>query len=442
MRWLSGETGRAYRLPSEAEWEYVARAGTTTRFWWGDSLGSNRANCDRCGSAWDDRQTAPVGSFAANAFGLHDVHGNVWERVQDCRNDDYVGAPRDGSAWEAGNCDWRGVRGGGWKSIPLSMRAANRAWVRPPSSRAFDAETGFRVVRSLGAPVRHTLALFRPAGQTQQGFARIINRSGHAGTVQIWGTDDAGKRRGPVRLSLDALATRQFNSGDLERGNAAKGLSGGLGNGTGDWRLELESALDLEPSAYIRTPDGFLTAMHAVARSAEVGGETVHQVPIFNPGSNRHQVSWLRVANLGDSSTRVTIRGRDDAGRSAPSGEVRLTLPAHGARRISAQAARIGRGGLERAPWRGHGQVAACRQRGRAHRGGEPAAEPHRAPVESLDHPGRGAALDRRRQRHDSRGGRRCGGGKRVGAHRLGRRRGLLPHPGRADGHPGGMDER
>ena len=115
VRWLSGETGRAYRLPSEAEWEYVARAGTTTDFWWGDSLGSNRANCDRCGSAWDDRQTAPVGSFSPNAFGLHDVHGNVWERVQDCRKDDYVGAPRDGSAWEAGNCDWRGVRGGGWE---------------------------------------------------------------------------------------------------------------------------------------------------------------------------------------------------------------------------------------------------------------------------------------------------------------------------------------
>ena len=346
VRWLSRETGRAYRLPSEAEWEYAARAGTTTRYWWGDTFGSNRANCDRCGSAWDDRQTAPVGSFSPNAFGLHDVHGNVWERVQDCRNDDYVGAPSDGSAWEAGDCGGRGVRGGGWKSVPLVMRTANRGWVSPPDSRLIDAETGFRVVRSLGAPARHTLALFWPAGQTQQGFARVINRSGRSGAVRIRGTDDMGNRRGPVSLWLEAEATRHFNSEDLERGNTEKGLSGGLGEGQGDWRLELESDLDLEPSAYIRTPDGFLTAMHAVARSAEVGGETVHHVPVFNPGSNRHQVSWLRVANLGDTSARVTIRGRDDAGRAAPSGEVRLTLPAHGARRLSAQALESGVAGL------------------------------------------------------------------------------------------------
>ena len=346
VRWLSGETGHSYRLPSEAEWEYVARADTTTRYWWGDSFGSNRANCDRCGSAWDGRQTAPVGSFSPNAFGLHDVHGNVWERVQDCRNYDYIGAPSDGSAWEAGNCDARGARGGGWKSVPRVMRAANRAWVWPPSSRVFDAETGFRVARSLTAATRHTLALFRPAGQTQQGFARIINRSNRAGTVRIWGTDDAGNRRGPASLRLEALATRHFNSDDLEGGNAEKGLLGGLGNGQGDWRLELESKLDIEPSAYIRTPDGFLTAMHAVARRAEVGGEKVHQVPIFNPGSNRHQVSWLRVANLDDTSTRVTIRGQDDAGRAAPLGEVGLTLAAHGARRLSAQQLELGAAGL------------------------------------------------------------------------------------------------
>ena len=346
VRWLSGETGRAYRLPSEAEWEYTARAGTTTLFWWGDDLGHNHANCDRCGSPWDARQTAPVGSFAANAFGLHDVHGNVWERVQDCRTGNYVGAPSDGSAWESGSCNARGVRGGGWRTIPLNMRAANRGWVRPPSSRELDAETGFRVARALAEPARHTLALFRPAGQTQQGFARIVNRSNRAGTVRITGTDDSGDRRGPISLRLEAGATRHFNSDDLEGGSAAKGLSGSLGDGEGDWRLELVTDLDIEPSAYIRTPDGFLTAMHAVARSAEVGGETVHPVPIFNPGSNRNQVSWLRVANLGDSSVRVTIRGRDDEGQAAHSGEVGLTLPAHGSRRISAQQLESGAAGL------------------------------------------------------------------------------------------------
>ena len=352
VRWLSSETGHAYRLPSEAEWEYVARAGTTTRYWWGDAIGRNRANCDGCGSRWDTRQSAPVGSFAVNGFGLYDVHGNAYEWVQDCRSvpsNNYVGAPSDGSAHEWQGCTHRALRGGSWQSgtLPRYLRSANRAQNRA-DLRSFlgAASAGFRVLRSLGASRRHTLALFRPAGQSQQGFARIINRSNRAGTVRIWGTDDAGNRRGPITLSLGAEATRHFNSEDLEGGNVAKGLSGRLGNGVGDWRLELESALDLEPSAYIRTPDGFLTAMHAVARRAEVGGETVHQVPIFNPGSNRHQVSWLRVANLGDASTRVTIRAQDDAGRAAPLGEVSLTLPAHGAKRLSAQALESGAAGL------------------------------------------------------------------------------------------------
>ena len=396
VRWLSGETGRSYRLPSEAEWEYVAHAGTGTRYWWGNAFGDNRANCDRCGSPWDDRQTAPVGSFSPNAFGLHDVHGNVWERVQDCRNDSYVGAPSDGSAWEAGNCNARGVRGAGWKSIPLVMRAANRAWVWPSSSRVFDAETGFRVARSLAAPTRHALAVFRPAGQTQQGFARIINRSNRSGTVRIWGTDDAGNRRGPVSLRLDAEATRHFNSEDLEAGNAAKGLSGRLGNGQGDWRLELVSELDLEPSAYIRTPDGFLTAMHAVARSAEVGGETVHQVPVFNPGNNPNQVSWLRVANLADSSTRVTIRGRDDAGRASPSGEVRLTLPAHGARRLSAQALEAGAAGLSGRLGEGAGKWRLSVSADGPVEVVSLLASPTGHLSESLDHPGRRALFVRR----------------------------------------------
>ena len=124
--WLSSETGEAYRLLSEAEWEYVARAGTRTRYWWGDEIGRNRANCAGCGSRWDGGQTAPVGSFSANGFGLHDVHGNVWERVEDCWNVSYRGAPSDGSAWESGNCSRRVVRGGSWVDDPRSLRSANR----------------------------------------------------------------------------------------------------------------------------------------------------------------------------------------------------------------------------------------------------------------------------------------------------------------------------
>ena len=112
--WLSEQTGKRYRLPSEAEWEYAARAGTTTAYWWGNEIGQNRANCDGCGSQWDNKQTAPVGSFKPNAFGLYDTAGNVWEWVQDCWNENYAGAPTDGSAWEEGDCSQRVLRGGAW----------------------------------------------------------------------------------------------------------------------------------------------------------------------------------------------------------------------------------------------------------------------------------------------------------------------------------------
>ena len=96
--WLSSQTGDRYRLPSEAEWEYAARAGTETVYSWGNDIGDNRANCDGCPSQWDEFKTAPVGSFAANAWGVHDMHGNVWEWVRDCWNRGYEGAPADGTA--------------------------------------------------------------------------------------------------------------------------------------------------------------------------------------------------------------------------------------------------------------------------------------------------------------------------------------------------------
>ena len=145
-RWLSGKTGKEYRLLSESEWEYAARAGTTTRYYWGNAIGRNRANCNGCGSRWDNEQTAPVGSFAANGFGLHDMHGNVWEWVEDCWNDDYAGAPSDGSAWESGNCARRVLRGGSWSGDPRYLRAANRG----RSDTGFrSGSLGFRVARTL-----------------------------------------------------------------------------------------------------------------------------------------------------------------------------------------------------------------------------------------------------------------------------------------------------
>ena len=144
--WLSAQTGESYRLLSEAEWEYVARAGSAAKYGWGNSIESNRANCYGCGSRWDYEQTAPVGSFEPNAFGVHDVHGNVYEWVEDCWNGSYEGAPADGSAWLSGDCERRVVRGGAWDDFPDDLRIALRVSAAPDRR---DSYYGFRVARKL-----------------------------------------------------------------------------------------------------------------------------------------------------------------------------------------------------------------------------------------------------------------------------------------------------
>ena len=146
VAWLSRQTGQTYRLLSEAEWEYVARAGTSTTYSWGNEIGSNRANCADCGSQWDNDRTAPSGSFPANAFGVHDMHGNVREWVEDCWNLSYGGTPSDGSPWRSGNCSWRVLRGGSWNFYPRSLRSAFR-YRNSTGFRNF--YLGFRVARTL-----------------------------------------------------------------------------------------------------------------------------------------------------------------------------------------------------------------------------------------------------------------------------------------------------
>ncbi len=146
VEWLSAQTGHAYRLLSEAEWEYMARAGSSTVYSWGNDIGSNRANCDGCGSQWDRSQTAPAGSFPPNAFGVHDMHGNVWEWVEDCWNGSYAGASPDGSAWRSGDCAVPVLRGGSWGSFPRGLRSAYR--IRGTTGYGNDF-VGFRVARTL-----------------------------------------------------------------------------------------------------------------------------------------------------------------------------------------------------------------------------------------------------------------------------------------------------
>ncbi len=143
--WLSQVTGKPYRLLTEAEWEYAARAVAVTRFPWGNGLVEGEANCDGCGSQWDLRP-APVGSFKPNAFGLYDMEGNVWQWVEDVWHDNYDGAPEDGSAWAPGDPDYRVARGGSWRNDTSYVRAAARE--KRNINVRFDT-LGFRVARTL-----------------------------------------------------------------------------------------------------------------------------------------------------------------------------------------------------------------------------------------------------------------------------------------------------
>lgn len=145
--WLSQQTGKRYRLPSNAEFEHASRGGRETRYPWGDELGRDNANCSGCGSLWDGQRSAPVGRFAPNAFGLYDMSGNVWQWTQDCWDVDYKSAPVDGSAFSVGAyCDKKVQRGGSWSAPVREMRSANR-W-RDFTVRPSD-DAGFRVVRQL-----------------------------------------------------------------------------------------------------------------------------------------------------------------------------------------------------------------------------------------------------------------------------------------------------
>ncbi len=156
-RWISLSSGKPYRLLSEAEREYAARSGSQTAFWWGKSISTAQANYDGTatsynGSAKGDwrKATVAVNSFKANPFGLYNVHGNVWEWVEDCFHDNYSGAPSDGSAWTT-SCsgDYRVLRGGSWDIIPAYLRSAFRYWYTPDFR---DYDSGFRLARTLLTP--------------------------------------------------------------------------------------------------------------------------------------------------------------------------------------------------------------------------------------------------------------------------------------------------
>ena len=146
LAWLSKATGKSYRLPTEAEWEYAARGGTSTRYWWGQQMSTGKANCKECGEPWQAEAPAKVGSFERNPFGLYDMNGSVWEWVSDCWHSSYQRAPSDGLSWEEPDCRVRVLRGGSWREgasyMPSSTRFKYDASVR-------QSQNGFRVARAV-----------------------------------------------------------------------------------------------------------------------------------------------------------------------------------------------------------------------------------------------------------------------------------------------------
>ena len=246
-----------------------------------------------------------------------------------------AGASREISAQQLESGDADGLVGsigdghGKWR---LSLRSDNPIQVM----NLLESPTGHLANLSTWSPPSagdvHRMPLFPPASHpTQQGFARVINLGSRSGTVEVIAFDDSGAAHGPVSLSIDGRETVHFNSNDLELGNPGKGLSAGVGTGSGTWRLELRSDLDIEVLGYIRTADGFVTSMHD--RAALRAGR--HYVPIFNPGSNSRQVSRLRLINPGTEDAAVSIEGTDDRGMTPLA--VQVAVPAGASRELSAE---------------------------------------------------------------------------------------------------------
>jgi formylglycine-generating enzyme required for sulfatase activity len=146
VKWLAKTTGKPYRLPTEAEWEYADRAGTTSKYWWGDQMRKGQANCKDCGEPWHKEGPESVGTFAANPYGLHDMNGSVWEWVGDCWHNSYQGAPNDGRAWDAPGCNMRVIRGGSWREGNDYMLTSTRFKY---SQSVRQSQDGFRVAKDL-----------------------------------------------------------------------------------------------------------------------------------------------------------------------------------------------------------------------------------------------------------------------------------------------------
>ena len=189
--------------------------------------------------------------------------------------------------------------------------------------------------------------LVAAAGVPPWGFVRVENRSDASGTVDIEAVDDTGARYGPITLSLGAGAVGAFSSRDLEWGAPHRGLSGGVGDGTGHWRLELDTELDIAVRAYARNPTGYVSPLDATVAGHYAAGVHRYVVRFFNPARNTAKPSALRLVNAADGDAEVTISAVDDDGAAAPAGDVTLTVAAGVAVELSAQALESGGEGFD-----------------------------------------------------------------------------------------------
>jgi formylglycine-generating enzyme required for sulfatase activity len=147
VKWLSTASGKPYRLPSEAEWEYAERGGTSRRYWWGEQMATGKANCKDCGPPWQIDEPADAGSFAPNPYGLYDMNGSVWEWVQDCWHNSFSQAPGDAVAWDdQPDCSARVIRGGSWRDSAAYMVSSTRS---SDDAAARHSQNGFRVARDI-----------------------------------------------------------------------------------------------------------------------------------------------------------------------------------------------------------------------------------------------------------------------------------------------------
>ena len=193
------------------------------------------------------------------------------------------------------------------------------------------------------APAFVTVPFIVAASNTPPyGFVRVENRSDESGSIEITAIDDAGERFGPVSLAIDASEVAAFTSRHLEEGSAERGLSAGVGDGEGHWRLELDTDLEIAAQAYARNPEDYVSRIDATVAGTYEAGMHHYEVAFFNPGSNVVKRSVLRLVNPGDGDAEVTISAVDDDGAAAPEGDVTLTVPAGEARDFSALALESG----------------------------------------------------------------------------------------------------